>query len=96
MSQKSTKHLRKEGLIIKDRDIDDEGIIIVGMNDDMRQKAQKLFKEVEQTQQEILNGNNPADRVKKDKENKDRENEEKITHHKQNNNLDKTFKNKHK
>lgn len=54
MTQKSTKRLRKEGLIIKDRDIDDESIIIIGMNDDMRNKAKDLFEEVETLQATIL------------------------------------------
>ncbi|HFF0998526.1 TPA: hypothetical protein ACF9H6_002129 [Staphylococcus aureus] len=95
MSQKSTKHLRKEGLIIKDRDIDDEGIIIIGMTEDMRQKAQKLFKEVEHTQQEILNGNNPADKIKKDKENENNnhtENNDKNKHNNPNDNFNKKHK----
>ncbi|HEA0121266.1 TPA: hypothetical protein RU530_002389 [Staphylococcus aureus] len=95
MSQKSTKHLRKEGLIIKDRDIDDEGIIIIGMTEDMRQKAQKLFKEVEHTQQEILNGNNPADKIKKDKENENNnhtENNDKNKHNNPNYNFNKKHK----
>ncbi|HDE0265564.1 TPA: hypothetical protein PB422_002499 [Staphylococcus aureus] len=95
MSQKSTKHLRKEGLIIKDRDIDDEGIIIIGMTEDMRQKAQKLFKEVEHTQQEILNGNNPADKIKKDKENENNNHTENNDKNKQNNPND-NFNKKHK
>lgn len=54
MTQKSTKRLRKEGLIIKDRDIDDESIIIIGMNDEMRDKAKSLFEEVETLQATIL------------------------------------------
>lgn len=56
MTQKSTKRLRKEGLIIKDRDIDDESIIIIGMNEEMRNKAKKLFEEVESLQSDILEG----------------------------------------
>lgn len=67
MTQKSTKYLRKEGFIIKDRDIEDEGIIIIGMNNEMRKKAEQLFAEVEKTQQDILNGNNPADKANKEK-----------------------------
>ena len=69
MTQKSTKRLRKEGLIIKDRDIDDESIIIIGMNDDMRNKSKKLFEEVETLQKNILEGNVDSE----SKENKEQE-----------------------
>lgn len=69
MTQKSTKRLRKEGLIIKDRDIDDESIIIIGMNDDMRNKAKSLFEEVETLQATIL----------EEKENSGKENNEQQT-----------------
>ncbi|RIM32808.1 hypothetical protein BUY35_00530 [Staphylococcus cohnii] len=69
MTQKSTKRLRKEGLIIKDRDIDDESIIIIGMNDDMRNKAKSLFEEVETLQATIL----------EEKENSEKENNEQQT-----------------
>ncbi|HGO1493045.1 hypothetical protein MTR05_12700 [Staphylococcus agnetis] len=65
-TQKSTKQLRKDGYIIKDRDIDDESIIIIGMNDEMRKKAEQLFSEVENVQQGILNGNIPTKKTKKD------------------------------
>lgn len=82
MTQKSTKYLRKEGFIIKDRDIEDEGIIIIGMNEEMKKKAEKLFVEVEKIQQDILNGNNPADKIKKESENsqsKDKQHEDSAT-----------------
>lgn len=47
MSQKSTKQLRKNKYIIKDRDIDDESIVTIGMNDEMREQAKVVFEEVE-------------------------------------------------
>lgn len=65
MTQKSTKRLRKAGLIIKDRDIDDESIIIIGMNDEMRNKAKSLFEEVETLQETILE--EKEEKQKKDK-----------------------------
>ena len=48
MSQKSTKQLRKNKYIIKDRDIDDESIVTIGMNNEMREQAKIVFKEVEE------------------------------------------------
>ncbi|HDF3152088.1 TPA: hypothetical protein PEE30_002669 [Staphylococcus aureus] len=76
-TQKSTKQLRKDGYIIKDRDIDDESIIIIGMNDEMRKKAEQLFSEVENVQQGILNGNIPTKKTKKDTNVNNEEEEEK-------------------
>ena len=62
MSQKSTKQLRKNKYIIKDRDIDDESIVTIGMNDEMREQAKVVFEEVEK-----LRDNLNADKQEKPK-----------------------------
>jgi len=95
MTQKSTKRLRKEGLIIKDRDIDDESIIIIGMNDEMRNKAKTLFEEVETLQATIL-----EEQANKDKEvdtngNQENNKEEEQEHSPQENSQPKEDKAKH-
>lgn len=64
MTQKSTKNLRKEGYIIKDRDVDDEGIVIVGMNDEMREQAKLVFERVEEIQKGINDEQNEANNQK--------------------------------
>lgn len=48
ISQKATKKLRKMKYIIKDRDDDDESIVIIGMNDEMRENAKIIFEQVEE------------------------------------------------
>lgn len=48
ISQKATKKLRKMKHIIKDRDDDDESIVIIGMNDEMRENAKIIFEQVEE------------------------------------------------
>lgn len=96
MTQKSTKRLRKEGLIIKDRDIDDESIIIIGMNDDMRNKAKTLFEEVETLQSAILE--EEANKEKELENNKLEDNKEEQENLSQDNNQakeDKTTHNPH-
>ncbi len=100
MTQKSTKQLRKDGYIIKDRDIDDESIIIIGMTNEMRKKAESLFKEVEAVQQEILNGNNPAKKEDNSQENSNNESKPDDNKHNKEHNKDKNnnpaFNKKHK
>src|SRR5699024_8411928 len=94
MTQKSTKRLRKEGLIIKDRDIDDESIIIIGMNDDMRNKAKTLFEEVETLQSTILE--EEANKEKEEENNKQQEdNNEEQENSSQDNNQAKEDKTQH-
>lgn len=48
ISQKATKKLRKMKYVIKDRDDDDESIVIIGMNDEMRENAKIIFEQVEE------------------------------------------------
>ncbi|MDK7284309.1 transcriptional regulator, SarA/Rot family [Staphylococcus pettenkoferi] len=76
MTQKSTKRLRKAGLIIKDRDIDDESIIIIGMNDEMRNKAKSLFEEVETLQETILEEKEEKEKEEKQKKDKGQQDEQ--------------------
>ena len=47
ISQKITKQLRKNKMIIKDRDFDNESHVILSMNDDMKTKAKALFERVD-------------------------------------------------
>lgn len=55
VSQKITKQLRKNRMIIKDRDIDNESHVILSMNDDMKQKAKQLFERVERAYEKYKN-----------------------------------------
>lgn len=47
VSQKITKQLRKHRMIIKDRDIDNESLVVLSMNDEMKQKAKEIFERVD-------------------------------------------------
>ena len=55
ISQKVTKQLRKDKMIIKDRDIDNESHVILSMNDEMKQKAETLFERVDKCYQTYKN-----------------------------------------
>ena len=47
VSQKITKQLRKHRMIIKDRHIDNESLVVLSMNDEMKQKAKEIFERVD-------------------------------------------------
>ena len=55
ISQKITKQLRKNKMIIKDRDFDNESHVILSMTDDMKTKAKALFERVDKVYETYKN-----------------------------------------
>lgn len=89
ISQKVTKQLRKNGMIIKDRDIDNESHVILSMNDEMKQKARSLFERVDKLYQDYKNPPEPKEDAQSSEQKPEGSEQVKTHHENPNNKFDK-------
>lgn len=89
ISQKVTKQLRKNGMIIKDRDIDNESHVILSMNNEMKQKAKSLFERVDELYQDYKNPPEPKEDAQPSEQKSEGSDQVKTHHENPNNKFDK-------
>lgn len=89
ISQKVTKQLRKNGMIIKDRDIDNESHVILSMNDEMKQKARSLFERADKLYQDYKNPPEPKEDAQSSEQKPEGSEQVKTHHENPNNKFDK-------
>ena len=89
ISQKVTKQLRKNGMIIKDRDIDNESHVILSMNNEMKQKAKSLFERVDELYQDYKNPPEPKKDAQPSEQKSEGSDQVKTHHENPNNKFDK-------